>query len=88
MTRAAKVLRLMRADGRKGTQTAQVLAYLLTHKNGITTIEAFERYNATRLGSIIYELRHKYGIDIDTIVEVSKGGHTYARYILSEGASA
>ena len=84
MRRAEAVLRLMKADGRKGTKTTQVLKHLMTHKRGITPMVAFERYQLTRLGSVIFELRHKYGVSITTVNEVSEDGHAYARYILEE----
>ena len=84
MRRAEAVLRLMKADGRKGTKTALVLKHLMTHKRGLTPMVAFERYQLTRLGSVIFELRHKYGVNIVTKQEVSKDGHAYARYILEE----
>lgn len=48
------------------TQTTEVKKYLETHKKGITSMEAFERYGATRLASIIYELRYRHHMDIET----------------------
>lgn len=67
---------------KKHYKTEKVLKHLLTHKRGLTSMTAFERYDLTRLGSIIYELRHKWGLPIITIREVSKDGQTYARYVL------
>ena len=32
----------------------------------ITSLQAIELYGATRLSAIIYDLRHKYNMDIDT----------------------
>ena len=58
-------------------------------KNGsITSMEAIENYGATRLSSIIFNLRKK-GYDIDTQTEgmTDRYGHAvnYARYILNQG---
>lgn len=36
----------------------------LEKKGHITSLEAIERYGATRLSAIIYNLRHKYGMEI------------------------
>ena len=48
-----------------GGNTARVLKYLQTH-NGITSMEAFELFGATRLSAIIFNLR-KYGFEIESI---------------------
>ena len=48
-----------------GRNTARVLKYLQTH-NGITSMEAFELFGATRLSAIIFNLR-KYGFEIENI---------------------
>lgn len=40
------------------TQTSEILHYLKTHK-GITSMQAFEKFGATRLSGIIYNLRAK-----------------------------
>ena len=37
----------------------------LEEKGNITSWEAIKEYGATRLSAIIYNLRHKYGMDID-----------------------
>lgn len=44
--------------------TNRVYQYLKTHK-GITSVQAFELFGATRLSAIIYNLR-KYGCIIDS----------------------
>lgn len=67
----------------KVTKTEMILDYLERHPEGITPMEAFSRFNATRLGSIIFELRHHYGLPITTHRECSKG-ISYARYTLEE----
>ena len=42
----------------------RVLKYLKTHKkSGITSMQAFELFGATRLSSIIFVLRKEYIID-------------------------
>ena len=53
------------------SQTKDVLHFLETHKKGITNMEAFDRFGATRLSAIIYELR-KQGHQIDTVTEKVK----------------
>ena len=68
------------------TKTDLVLDYMKSH-NGITPMEAIKEFNAYRLGSIIYNLRYKRGIKIDTIIEQNKTNgkvtSQYARYVLS-----
>ena len=89
MKHAEQVLELLKADkARKNTQTARILRHLITHKKGITSMTAFDRYGSTRLAIIISDLRHKYGVNVVTIREVSKEGQTYARYVLEEEESA
>ena len=61
------------------TQTSEIKNYLLTHKNGITSMEAFQKFGATRLSSIIYQLRYKHGMNIvseDKIVKTRYGKPT------------
>lgn len=71
----------------KTNKVKEVLKYLRTHENGITSMIAFEEFGATRLASIINRLRNR-GYDIETMTEVCKDryGSTsqYARYILHE----
>ena len=50
----------------KKTLTSEVKKYLLTHKKGLTSMEAFEMFGATRLSAIIYQLRYKHGMNIIT----------------------
>lgn len=51
----------------KNTQKAAVLAHLQNH-GSITSMEAIEKYGATRLSAIIYVLRHQgYDIVAETI---------------------
>ena len=41
----------------------RILDYLKKHKEGITSMQAFEIFGATRLSSIIFLLRKEYVID-------------------------
>ena len=58
----------------------------LEKKGHITSLEAIERYGATRLSAIIYNLRHKYGMKIGNKSNKTKDryGHIciYDTYIL------
>lgn len=47
------------------SQTSDIKRYLETHKRGITSLQAFELFGATRLSSIVYRLR-KEGMNIVT----------------------
>ena len=51
---------------KKKTQIDEIKKYLETHKQGITSLEAIERFGATRLSGIIYVLRYKRGMPIIT----------------------
>lgn len=68
------------------SQRVDVLAHLRKY-GSITNMEAFQRYGATRLGSIIYDLR-KYGYNISTFMVESKNRYgkltQYAKYVLEE----
>lgn len=68
------------------SQSDAVLNHLRNHKNGITSMTAFERYGITRLAAIIFYLRKSH--NIGTINEEIKNryGHTvkYARYVLED----
>ena len=59
------------------TQISEVLKYLKRYRN-ITSMEAFEKFGATRLSDIVYKLR-KRGYDIKTVMCEGKtryGGRT------------
>ena len=64
-------------------KTKKVLEYLQTNKS-ITTIDAFVKFNATRLSAIIFNLR-KYGYVIVSQPETytNQNGETshYVRYV-------
>lgn len=68
------------------SQRKEVLMYLQTHKKGISQLEATNKFGATRLSAIIYDLRHKYGYNIKAVDVKTKNryGHTtmYSRYVL------
>ena len=51
---------------RENTQTYDVLQYMKTHPQGITSIQAIEKFGATRLSDIIYRLKNTYGYAIDS----------------------
>ena len=70
----------------KTNKTREILQYM-RNEGGITSMEAFKLFGATRLSSIIFSLR-KQGYNIDTIdMEcIDRYGHTvrYAKYVLKE----
>lgn len=69
----------------KNTQRSAVLAHLQNH-GSITSMEAFERYGATRLSAIIYVLRHQgHHITAESIKVKTRYGRqtTFAKYILN-----
>ena len=47
------------------TQRQEILNFLKTHKKGLTSLEAFERFGATRLSGHIFELK-KQGHNISS----------------------
>lgn len=51
----------------KRTQRGEVLKYLQTHK-GITSMQAIEKFGATRLSAIIFDLKRK-GYSIVTVMK-------------------
>lgn len=60
----------------------------LEKRGYITSMQAIELYGATRLSSIIYELRNKYNMNIETErrISVNRYGNTvsYGFYKLKE----
>lgn len=50
----------------------------------LTQIEALKRYGSMRLSSIIFDLKHKEGMDIVTEM-VTENNSTFARYKINEG---
>jgi len=66
------------------TQKSEVLRYMQTHK-GITSIQAIEKFGATRLSDIIFRLRQDgYDIETESVTTKNRYGHvvTYAKYSL------
>lgn len=72
---------------KKTNKTEEVLKHLRTY-GCITSLEAIEKYKATRLSDIIYRLRNR-GIKIDTIdipfVDAYGTKSAYGKYVLVEG---
>lgn len=59
----------------------------LTDNGSITSIEAFELYNITRISAVIFDLRHKEKVKINmTRDKVISGGRpkTYGIYTLAK----
>lgn len=68
-------------------KTSRVLQYL--KENGsITSWEAIQEFGATRLSAIIFNLRHKYNLNIisERIEFTDRYGYksSFAKYILKE----
>lgn len=66
------------------TQKSEVLRYMQSHK-GITSLQAIEKFGATRLSDIILKLRQEgYDIKTESITKKNRYGHTttFARYTL------
>ena len=72
---------------KKTNKTEEVLKHLKTY-GCITSLEAIEKYKATRLSDIIYRLRHR-GYRIETLdipfVDVYGTKSVYGKYVLVEG---
>lgn len=69
----------------KTTKKKLVLAHLLKYKS-ITSFEAIEKYSATRLSAIIFNLRKAgYGIATKDIAMTDKYGNKgfYAKYLFT-----
>lgn len=71
----------------KMTKTKAVLLHLQEFGN-ITSWEAIKEYGATRLSAIIYNLRHKYNLDILTedVEFIDRYGNKtkFGKYILNK----
>jgi len=69
------------------TKTEKVKNHLINNKR-ITSWEAIQLYRATRLSAIIYNLRYKYNMKIETIPKqgITEDGdkYPYAEYVLVE----
>jgi len=65
----------------KQSQKYRILKHLKKHRR-ITSMEAFTKFNATRLSGIIYNLRED-GFNINT-ERIVKNGKSFGRYYLIE----
>ena len=72
--------------GKHKGNVGRVLQFMKTHKRGISSIEAFERFGATRLSSIIFVLRKEYKIESTECEDKNRFGEKvrYVRYKLIE----
>ena len=66
----------------KESQEHKVLVHMQRY-GSITSMEAFHKYNITRLSAKIFNLR-KDGYDIGMQWETSPNGARYGRYVLRE----
>ena len=70
------------------TATSDILKYMRENPKGITQKEATELFGTTRLSAIIYQLRHVYGLNIETVNESCVTRYSrkapYGRYVLHE----
>lgn len=64
---------------KKINKTQKVADHLFKNRK-ITSIEAFQKWNATRLSAIIFNLRKK-GYKIDNEEMKTKDGTRFARYV-------
>ena len=74
----------MKNNRMKKSQKSEVLKYMQSHR-GITSIQAIEKFGATRLSDIIFRLRQEgYEIETEQITTKNRYGHstTYAKYSL------
>lgn len=76
------------AETKRTTKTREIFKYMRSHKC-ISDRIAREKFGASRLGSIIFNLR-KRGYDIETVIcyEKDRYGNTcsYAKYYLNKTA--
>lgn len=66
----------------KPSKTRDILEHLIK-EGSITSWEAYELYDLTRLSSVIFALRQKYAIDTYMMTKKNKYGDTinYAKYV-------
>lgn len=84
--RAERVLETMylkRVASKKRNKTEDVLRYLVEKKDGVTSYEAFEKFDSVRLGSIIHEIETTHRIVLHKEDEYHNGTK-YRRYTLEE----
>ena len=66
------------------TQTSQIVSYLKEHPEGLTSMQAFHMFGATRLAAIIFNLRQRgYNIETFDMESTNRYGEAvrYAKYI-------
>ena len=70
------------------SQIKDIENYLRTHKRGISSMEAIDKFGATRLSGIIWYLKHKKGLNIgfEDVKTKNRYGHTtvYRKYVLHD----
>ena len=66
------------------TQKKEILRYLQTHKKGITSMQAWRIFGASRLADIIWKLKKDgYKINKETIKVQTRSGYAHvARYTM------
>lgn len=69
---------------RKNTQQGLILNYMKTHRNGITSKDAIEKFGCTRLSAVIKNLEHKgyKFVSKRELVKTRYGSTSVARYFL------
>lgn len=65
---------------KKISKTQRVINHLEKYGN-ITSLQAFQKWNATRLSAIIHTLRHKRDFDIVNEPYRSKDGTPFVKYV-------
>lgn len=82
-TEASKMVTQRTRNSRVTNKTEKVLEHLQKY-GSITSLEAIELYGATRLSSIIYNLRKNYNIDGIDSQCTDRYGNTarYTKYVL------
>ena len=59
------------------SQNEKILKYMLSHKNGITPIQAMEKFGCMRLSGRIHDLREKgYNISSELVTVKNRYGET------------
>lgn len=70
------------------TTKTRMIYWHLKNKGSITSMEAIEKYGATRLSAIIWELRHREHMNIEThnMTCLDRYGNVcnYAKYVYKE----
>jgi len=76
-------------DTSLSAQRQRIIAALTEHPKGLTTIQFREQYDCFAPAPRIFELRHDYGFNIQTVwttdVNAQGNRHRVARYILLTG---